>query len=241
MQNSPIQIGSIDLQDFEIPQSLRFGGRQRVVVHPLAGGGRVVERLGAEDTDIRFRGTFSGVAAETRARSLDNLRMSGQIVWLTWGSYRRQVVVKNFIADYCTPWWIAYELSCIVVYQNPEGLVQLTNVAVLVSADMSNALSAASGTDISLTSLQTALSAPDATIYGTTSQATAIEAGSALLDSLTAQINDQSALLALPAPADATPTGLAALYEWRVRNAGSLAATVNVRSYVGRITSTISD
>jgi hypothetical protein len=75
-----MRLGSIDLQDFEVPQSVRFGGRHRLNVHVLAGGRRIVERLGPDDTEIQFRGTFSGPAAESRARAFDNVRLSGEIV-----------------------------------------------------------------------------------------------------------------------------------------------------------------
>jgi len=100
LQKSPIQLGSINLQDFEIPQTLRFGGRHRLTVHSLANGRRIVERLGPDDDEIRFQGSFSGPTAEGRARAVDNLRLSGEIVWLTWESFRRLTIVKSFTADY---------------------------------------------------------------------------------------------------------------------------------------------
>jgi hypothetical protein len=117
VQNSPIRIGPIDLQEFEVPQSLRFGGRHRLVIHTLAGGQRIVERLGPDDSEIQFRGTFSGPFAEARARTFDNLRVSGGIVWLTWESFRRRIIINSFIAYYQTRWWIPYQISCVVVDQ----------------------------------------------------------------------------------------------------------------------------
>ena len=115
MQNSPIRLGLIDLRDFEIPQSVRFGGRHRLSVHVLAGGRRIVERLGPDDDEIEFQGTFSGPTAEARARAFDQLRVSGEIVWLTWESFRRQIIVRRFIAEFHNPWWIPYRISCVAL------------------------------------------------------------------------------------------------------------------------------
>ena len=95
MTNSPIQIGPINLQDFEVPTSVRFGGRQRLAVHRLAGGHRIVEKLGPDDDEITFKGTFSGPNAKSRVRTFDDLRLSGAIVWLTWESFKRRVVVRR--------------------------------------------------------------------------------------------------------------------------------------------------
>src|ERR1700722_8425959 len=123
-----MRLGSIDLQDFEVPQSVRFGGRHRLNVHVLAGGRRIVERLGPDDTEIQFRGTFSGPAAESRARAFDNVRLSGEIVWLTWDSFRRQVIIKSFIADYHSPWWISYQISCVVAHQVRIGSAESASI-----------------------------------------------------------------------------------------------------------------
>src|SRR6476620_7719754 len=117
MQTSPIQIGDIDLQDFEVPPSIRFGGSHRVVIHRLSGGGRVLERLGPDDGDIYFSGTFSGLYAEARMRAMDSLRLTGEVVWLTWDAFRYQVVVRTFTANFHSPWWMSYHVSCVVVQQ----------------------------------------------------------------------------------------------------------------------------
>ncbi len=36
-------LGPIVFADFEIPESINFGGTQRLAIHRLAGGGRVIE------------------------------------------------------------------------------------------------------------------------------------------------------------------------------------------------------
>ena len=176
MQASPIQIGSIVLQGFEIPSSVRFGGRYRLVIHNLSGGRRIVERLGPDDGEVTFQGTFSGAHAESRAQAFDNLRLSGASVWLTWESFRRRVVVKSFVADYHSPWWIPYKVSCVVAHQTGVTAAQTSTLSALVSADIGNALSAIASSTISLVSLQSALSSENALTIGTSDQAQAMAA-----------------------------------------------------------------
>lgn len=235
MQNSPIQLGSIDLQDFEIPQSIRFGGRHRLAVHVLAGGRRLVERLGPDDSDILFRGNFSGPTAETRARAFDNLRLSGEIVWLTWESFRRKIIVKSFIAEYQSPWWIPYQLSCVVVHQARIELSQGAGLAAMLSADLSSAMLAAAGSTISLLSLQAALFTPNLLTMGSAVQTCTIAKVNSALGLIQNQIGQQSATLMTPIPSGTDTAYLGQSYVSKVNCAASLAAMVNVNAYVGRI------
>jgi hypothetical protein len=234
LQNSPIRIGSIDLHDFEIPQSVRFGGRHRLAVHALAGGKRIVERLGPDDDDIRFRGTFSGPNAESRARAFDNLRLSGEIVWLSWETFRRQVIVKSFVADYMSPWWINYNISCTVARQVVVSPPQ-ASVTSMLAADLSAALAMAPDCGISLSSLQATLYTTNAATTGTADQTQAIRAVGSQVAVIDSQIAQQSAILSTGISADTGPADLGQAYISNVECAHSLAAAVNVRSYVGRI------
>jgi hypothetical protein len=203
-----MRLGSIDLQDFEVPQSVRFGGRHRLNVHVLAGGRRIVERLGPDDTEIQFRGTFSGPAAESRARAFDNVRLSGEIVWLTWDSFRRQVIIKSFIADYHSPWWISYQISCVVAHQVRIGSAESASIAAILSADLGSAMSAAAGSAVSLTPIQAALSTSNALTTGTAGQTQAIAAVGSTIVTIKQQIDQQSTTLISPIPSS---TGLADL------------------------------
>jgi len=235
LHNSPIQLGSIDLQDFEVPQSVRFGGRYRVKVHVLAGGRRVVERLGPDDNEIQFQGTFSGPSAEARARAFDNLRLSGEIVWLTWDSFRRRVIVSCFVADYQSPWWIPFQISCIVVHQTRIASAPGTSMAAALSADLSSAMSAAAGTTISLSSIQAALSTSNALISGTANQIQAIALVGLAIATIGQQVDQQSATLVSPILSNTPLTDVGQAYGVKVSCAASLASTVNVGSYIGRI------
>jgi hypothetical protein len=235
LHNSPIRLGPINLRDFEIPHSVRFGGRQRLTVHTLAGGRRIVERLGPDDSEIQFEGIFSGPAAVARAQAFDTLRLSGQSVWLTWESFRRQVIVKSFVADYHSPWWIPYQVSCVVVHQARIAAAQASNVIALLSADLSAAMSAAAGSTISLTSLRTVLSNSNAATIGTADQIQASTTVRSTLTAINAQMDQQSATLISPIAPGTNPSDLGQMYISRLTCAASLAALVNMRSYIGRI------
>ena len=235
MQKSPIQVGSIDLQDFEVPQSVRFGGRHRLVVHTLAGGGRSIERLGPDDADIQFSGTFSGSFAETRARALDNLRVSGDIIWLTWESFRREVIVKSFLADYVNPWWIPYQISCVVVHQPSNVLSEVFDMSAMLTADLGNARAAATGFSVPLAPLQNALSMKNAFIANTADQVAAVIAARSVFTAVGDQMNYQSAILdAREAPRTSAAQSLQS-FSSRVDSAAALAAMTITRSYIGRM------
>jgi hypothetical protein len=240
VQASPIQIGSISLQGFEIPTSVRFGGRYRLAVHNLSGGRRVVERLGPDDGEITFSGTFSGPNAEARVRLFDNLRTSGAIVWLTWETFRRRVVVKNFIAEYHSPWWIPYKADCVVVHQTGATTVPTSTQLALISADLANALSAVAGSTMSLTALQGALFKTNAMTMGTSNQVQAIAAVGSSLAAINSEITLQSAAIAAPIGLNGDPSSFNQAFASKVNSCGLLAAAVNARSYVGRIGTNLS-
>ena len=235
MRNSPIQIGPINLENFEIPPSVRFGGRHRLAVHILSSGERVVERLGPEDGEIVFKGTFSGPNAEARVQLFDNLRLSGEVVWLTWESFRRRVVVKSFVADYHSPGWIPYHVSCTVVHQAGVAAAVTSVLATLISADLDSAFSAAAGSAIQLTSLRTSLSSTNALTTGTSDHAQALAAIGVTLNAIDTQIAQDPAKFIGPTGPNRSAKFHAEAMAAAVIYAGSLASTVNTRSYIGRI------
>jgi len=235
VQDSPIRIGSVDLQDFEVPTSVRFGGNYRLAVHRLSSGRRIIEQLGPDDTEIRFAGTFSGQQAADRVRDINNLRLSGQATWLTWGTFRSRVIIKSFSANYHNPWWIPYQISCVVVRQPVASTTLQASGAALLASDLSSALSLVSGTAIQLASLQTALSASNASVPGTSDQAQAISAVQASLASCgTVIAQSSSQISALPlTPSD--PATYSSAFAATAASAGTLAASVSAQAYISRI------
>ena len=134
-----VTIGGIGLSGLEVPAKMPFGGDQRLVVHKLPGGGRVVDALGRDDRDIEWSGYFTGGNAVARALQLDTIRTSGRQVTLTWGSFRRNVVLKTFDVDYGSAGsLLPYRLVCVVVTIGP-GTSQPTLLS-SVASDISSTL-----------------------------------------------------------------------------------------------------
>ncbi len=88
VSDTPIWIGSFQLQGFEAPQHLNVGGQQKLAVHDFPGGIRTVQSLGAfPPEEISWEGIFLGSDAWSRAYELDLLRVKGAAVDLVFGSW----------------------------------------------------------------------------------------------------------------------------------------------------------
>lgn len=237
MLPAPISIGPISLQSFEVPASVRFGGRQRVVVHRLAQGQRLVECLGPDDDDISFQGFFTGPEAVTRALQLDAVRTAGVVVSLNWGSFQRQVVVKRFIADYSSPSLIPYALVCTVVGNNAANA--FASAAQLIQTDLSTLLTASASTSIDLSGLQSALSAANVLVAGTNDNLAASATTAAVTGAATTTIMAADATIGVASFSSETPAQFSESFGATVSFAGTLAASVVTRSYAGRIAATL--
>ena len=108
-------LGPVVFRGFEVPQRIQFGGRQRLVTHRLAGGGRVVDVMGDEDAPVSWCGVFSGPDAADRVRLLERLRRAGAVLPLAWEAWRYTVVLEAFEAEGANPAWIPYRLRACVV------------------------------------------------------------------------------------------------------------------------------
>lgn len=177
MSNVALLLGPIAFQDFEIPASINIGGVQRLAIHRLPGGTRVIDAMGRDDSDMSFSGTFSGPDATLRARAIDEMRVSGLSVPLTWDVFFYSVIIGKFEADYRSGWWIPYHMTCTVVCDEASGApgsaMSLTDDAISDAATASTFATAA-GIDLSYT--QNAVSVPDAVVKGTALYSSALSA-----------------------------------------------------------------
>jgi hypothetical protein len=235
LSNSTVTIGSISLQDFEIPTSIQFGGRQRLVVHRVSDGTRTVEPLGPDDSQIRFQGIFSGPDAESRVRALDNLRLSGAIVWLTWQSFRYKVIIDTLLVSYHSRWWISYRISCVVVHQSGVLASDLITTQTVVAGALLVALGALAGTQIDLGPLSTAVGISGALIAGTTANTQASALAAASLSAVQSEVDQQSTVLVSANQNSSSPAAAAASFALQLGCTASLANAVSARSRVERI------
>ena len=115
---APVTLGSITFPELEIPEQASYGGEQMMKVHKLPGGARVIDSMGRDDLDINWHGILEGPNATPRALQIDQIRIQGLPVQLSWDMLGWTVVVKRFVANYVHRNWIPYEISCVVLLDN---------------------------------------------------------------------------------------------------------------------------
>jgi hypothetical protein len=151
MSNVVLTLGGVSFQDMEVPEKINFGGKQRIAVQNLIGGGRVVSALGLDDGDISFSGIFSGTDAVSRAQELDAARALGATLPLAWGGFYYLVVIEQFTAEYRKPTLIPFSIICVVVSDPLAAVVNLVApVANLVSGDLAAAVALSGQAGVSL-------------------------------------------------------------------------------------------
>ena len=92
-------LGPLLLQDFEVPERISWGGAQRLAVHRLPGGARVIDAMGRDDAQIAWTGIFSGADGGARARLVDLMRADGSVWPLTWDNFFYSVVIAEFFGS----------------------------------------------------------------------------------------------------------------------------------------------
>ncbi|MDY3551400.1 hypothetical protein R5W24_000476 [Gemmata sp. JC717] len=184
-----LSLGGVVFSGFEIPESIPFGGDQRLAVHKLPGGARVIDSLGPDDADIRWSGRFRGPGSEPRGMLLDYMRRQGRKVLLAWGLHRYQVVVRQFEANYQNPFEIPYSITCTVVLDESQAVARAAAglaealVSDLAAATGLTALVGQEAVTAAVNGVGQAISNYQAGVPSSTSAATAASAvaGTALL------------------------------------------------------------
>jgi len=220
-----LQLGPVSFQDFELPGRIRFGGAQRLAVHVLPGGARVIDAMGRDDADIGWGGAFSGADAADRARTIDLMRAQGGVWTLAWDAFCYLVVIGSFDATYEHSNWVPYTISCKVV----KDLAQSpASVAPSVATDVLGDVAAVGLLDTS--AALAALGIAGALSPGTAAYAGAIGAVGSLVTQAQAGMSSAgSSLLAAQDPATAATA------------AGQLAGYADANGYAGRALANLDD
>jgi hypothetical protein len=113
-----LTLGGVIFQDFEIPESIKAGGEQKLDIKKFLGGSRTIDVLGRDDADIEWSGRFRGSTAEQRCQQLNAMRVAGAPVQLTWSTFNYQVVINKFTFDYQSPLEIPYRICLTVQVDN---------------------------------------------------------------------------------------------------------------------------
>lgn len=158
-----LTLGPITFEAFEIPSRIDFGGGQRLCVHSLPGGVRVVDAMGGEDAPILWSGVFTGPNAGERVRELDLLRTVGEPLLLIWDDFVFEVVLAAFEVRFEQPNWIPYRIVCVAL----SDLSSPQLLALSLGAELGADLAAASGySGLDLRGANLALAAPGAVTLG---------------------------------------------------------------------------
>jgi hypothetical protein len=99
----------------EVPESIAFGSAQKLNIHTLVGGARVIDAMGMVPHKPEWSGWFIGPAALPRARRLKRLAEAGQPLPLRWGEFSYSVVIADFSAEFRAGPNLPYRISLEVV------------------------------------------------------------------------------------------------------------------------------
>jgi hypothetical protein len=122
-QNDPLALGPFLFDTFEVPHTINWGGAQRLAVHKLPGGERVIDAMGRDDDVISWSGTFLGPNSMERARVVDGLRIAGDALPLTWGGQSYLVFISEFKVEYQHFACLPYRISCTVLVDQSNGYI----------------------------------------------------------------------------------------------------------------------
>lgn len=128
--DTTLNLGQFQFSGFEIPDHMPWGGSQRIAVHELVGGQRVLDAMGRSDRPLEWSGMILGPSAVDRARFLDTMRAQGLPQPLTWGQFSYQVIVHEFEADYRRFFEIPYRISCEVIADLANPVTSLAAAAI---------------------------------------------------------------------------------------------------------------
>ena len=110
-----LTLGDFEFGRFEVPEKIGFGGDQALVAHKLVGGTRVIDAMGRDDAPLEWSGIFLGANALVRARHIDQMRVAGLPLTLSWSEFSYTVVIQSFRADFQRFYEMPYHISCLVV------------------------------------------------------------------------------------------------------------------------------
>jgi hypothetical protein len=156
-----LTLGDLEFARYEIPQAMPFGTEQKLNVHQLVGGKRVIDVLGAIPRNPTWSGWFVGSQALARARYLKGLCEAGKPLSLKVDELSMTVVIHTVECDFRQAWRIPYTVTCEVVSDDTAPITDRPSPSVdqLVSDDMTSSTSLAAGLGIpSLTSAVSSVS-----------------------------------------------------------------------------------
>lgn len=142
-----LTLGGIEFGRYEVPERIPFGAEQRLNVHRLVGGKKVVDVLGADPVNPEWSGFFIGPDAQARARQIEVLLKAGEPLALTWSERSYTVIIRSFRCEFELAWRIPYSLGVEVVSDNVTPITAGTSLdtTAQVNADATAVATSAAG------------------------------------------------------------------------------------------------
>ncbi|HZT90255.1 MAG TPA: hypothetical protein VFA12_20110 [Stellaceae bacterium] len=169
MELFPVQIGQFTARGGSVPdKNINFGGAQRLGVHQLPGGVRIVDVMGPSDDDIHWKGTlYSDDVGDAVAAALeiDQMRQTGTPVTLSWDVLSYTVVIAHFKPEFEFVSRVPFEMVIKVIDdpQSPADQNGTGDLDTLVAGDMTNTLNSA--TQLNMT-VPSAMPSPFSASFG---------------------------------------------------------------------------
>lgn len=180
----PVILGDFVFQGFEVPASVEWSGAQRLVVHKLPGGNRVVDVLGRDDDPIQWGGTFLSADASLRADTLDQMRAAGAPLELNFAGRDYTVIIDHLQLDQRKINHVRYRVSCTVLADRTDSPAQTQpTAAAAISGDVTAGLNVAA-----IAPLSAAVSGPLLSAQASLSGQVSLSAGTGLTLGLNANV-----------------------------------------------------
>ena len=253
MPDTILSLDGVVFQDFEIPESINFGGSQRLVVHKLIGGNRKVDALGSDQDDIAWSGRFRGASALPRAQQIDRLRIIGKPVTLSWGGLSYTVVIADFKASYQRSYEIPYRITCTPSDAEVAPAQASQTIDSLVGGDLSGATGLLAGLSAPLATVSQALGSATSALgaLGTLTGKSGSQTAGLLASITSAQAGIQGAITLgdgnvfqgasqIGSVVAGDPIGSASRLTSQISALTDLSSLVNARGLIGRVAQNVS-
>ncbi|KXV20654.1 hypothetical protein [Gluconobacter japonicus] len=147
-KNGTVKLGSLTLSGPEVPDALRAGGEQVLVIHRLPGGDKIIDNGGNDPYRLSLTGRFQGTNALTRAQTIDTMRLAAKAVTFSAAGRSWQVLIRSYAYTYAQKGAvIQYELELEIIPSNASTTATGTSaLSSLVGSGVTGALKTITGT-----------------------------------------------------------------------------------------------
>lgn len=215
-QSGRVTLGSVTFSGMEVPNALRVGGQQTLIVHKLPGGDRIIDSGGNDPDRLMLAGRFTGSTALARAQAVEAMRKKGAAITFSAIGLSWTVKIRAY--------WYNYTLKGAVIPYEIELEVQAD--ATTTASTSTKALAGLIGDDTTaaLTGITTAISDVSSLTSSITSS----------VSSVIGQVTPIANIIGVGGP-------LATAQNYLTSVQTTAAATQNLASLPSSLSSTISD